>query len=100
MDLTPYLLLAFDVYPKVSVIISGVTVEAIFKTSSHKDTKTWGGLTDTLTDTSIMVKTSDLTNPKELKGNVINLNGTSYRVASVTYGEGVCTLFLVDPSTL
>lgn len=94
MDLSPYINSGFSILANASVIIGGNTLSCIFDTSTHNANKSLGGFAPD-NEATVSIKTSDLTNPKSLKGSTLILNGSAWRIESVRYGVTVTTLMLV-----
>ena len=76
----------FEILVNAQAIILGETIDGIFNTSKHRDNKILGGY-EPDDDFVFMARTSDLTNPKSLKGVIIQINSQNYRIVSIEYGE-------------
>jgi len=95
MNLTPYLLAGFIELPKISVIIGNVAIECVKNQSIHRDSKTFGGF-EPLDEITISFKTSDISNPRALKGSTLTVESVNYRVDEVTLGSTLTRLSLVS----
>jgi hypothetical protein len=94
MDLSSYILEGFEILPKKLVSINGVSdIPVIFNQSNHRDNKTLGGY-EPDNDGIIMVQTSYLTAPKQLKGKIVIMDSENWRIVTVRYGESVTSLTL------
>jgi len=95
MDISSYLLAGFNELPKTSVTIGVSAVECVFNTSTHNDNKVLGGF-EPDQEATLAIETSLLTNPKSLKGTTMTLDGESWRVVSVRYGQTITHLSLIS----
>lgn len=99
MDLSFFLLQGFDILPKTVVTINGSSVECVFNQSTHRDNKTDGGY-EPDNETTIAVVTSNLTNPRALKGKIVVMDSLQWRVLRVRYGAAITHLDLVSVDKL
>lgn len=96
MDLTKYILAGYSRLPKKKVVINSVEVAALYNTSTHRDNKTLGGY-EPDNDGTLFIETSLLTNPKELKGELLQMDSKDWRIITVTYGDIVTSLTIQSP---
>ena len=95
IDLGAHLLQGFNITPKTEATINGVVVKAVFNQSNHLDDKALGGYIPQ-DEAVLSVATSNLTNPKSLKGKLCSVSGQSWRIMSVRYGEYITHLTIVS----
>lgn len=95
MDIAAFLLQGFEILPQTSGTVNGVSVKGVFNQSSHRDEKMLGGY-GPQDEAIYSVKTSLLTNPKQLKGKICNVSGQNWRVMQVRYGDTITHLTLVS----
>lgn len=99
MDITNFILQGFQNLPLITVSINNVNLECIFNQSNHLDDKTFGGYSPSV-DFTVMFRTSDLQNPKSLKGKILTKGTETYRIISVRYGEILTSLNCISEDTL
>lgn len=99
MDLEQYTLAGFDILANATAVINTKSILGIFNTVNWNDSKELGGYVADA-EFSFMCKTNDLTNPKALKGKVIAINSTSYRIVTVVYGQYVTKIMAQGISKL
>lgn len=97
-DYLENLLLGWDYLDKTTAVIYGNTkpIDVIFNQSTHRDNKVYGGYSPD-NDAIIYAKTSDLVNPKALKGKAVTIDSNSYRVVSVNYGKYITHIVVNSP---
>jgi hypothetical protein len=95
MDISQYLLQGFEILPQTAATVNSVAVTGVFNQSSHRDEKMLGGY-GPQDEAVFSVKTSLLTNPKQLKGKICVVSGQSWRIMQVRYGDTITHLTLVS----
>lgn len=86
--------MGFNILPKTDTIILGSTIPCVFNTSDHNDNNVLGGMEPDNIAT-LAIKTSLLTNPKSLKGKTVTIEGDTWRVLTVTYGQTITHLKVI-----
>lgn len=87
--------MGFNVLPKTDVVIQGSTIPCVFNTSDFNDNNVLGGFEPDQVAT-LAIKTSLLTNPKTLKGKIVVIEGETWRVVTVVYGQTISHLKLIS----
>jgi hypothetical protein len=95
MNIDSYILAGYALLPKTIAIVDGVSVECVFNQSMHRDDNVLGGF-EPDNEAVISIKTSLLTNPKALKGKLVVVTDTTYRVLTVRYGQIVTHLTIIS----
>jgi len=95
MNLSIFIQTGFDLLPKTEVVIDGKTIKGLMDLSTHRDNKTLGGF-EPDNEAIISFKTKDLTNPKELKGKKLSIDGVEWRVLFVRFGKDITHLTIVS----
>lgn len=97
VDLSQYLLAGFSVLPKTTVTVDSVEVECVFNQSDHNDNNVLGGY-EPENQATIAIKTSLLTSPRTLKGKIVIIDDSNWRVLNVKYGASVTHLTVIAAS--
>lgn len=95
IDISSYLLAGFSVLPTIKITIDEVDIDCLFNQSDHNDSKTYGGF-EPDNSAVVSIKTSLLTNPKEMKGKVVTIDEEEWRVIKVRYGASVTHLTIMS----
>lgn len=94
IDINNYLLAGFSVLPKVKITIDDVEIDCLFNQSEHIDIKAYGGH-ESINSAVVSIKTSLLTNPKQMKGKVVTIDEEEWRIDNIRYGASVTHLSLI-----
>ena len=94
MDLSSFITAGFNILPKTSVVVNGTTVECLFNQSDHNDSNVLGGF-EPDNQAVLSIKTELLSNPRALKGKIVSLNQSNWRVMNVKFGNIITHLTVV-----
>lgn len=93
MDISNYILAGYDYLPKITANVDGTDMPVLFNQMSLNDSKELGGFVSDA-EFGVFVKTSLLDNAEALKGKLMTVNGTNYRIVIVKYGDIVSALYV------
>lgn len=93
MDISSYILAGFDYLPKITATVDGTDMPVLFNQMSLNDSKELGGFVNDA-DFGVFLKTSLIDNAEDLKGKLITVSGTNYRIVTVKYGDTVSALYV------
>ena len=99
MDISSYLLLGFNILPKMNITFDGKSLEVLYNQASRNDTKHFGGLLDEY-DATLTAKTSHITSPKNMIGKTLIMAGETFRIISIKHGDTITSFNIVSAKKL